>query len=628
MTMDEHEPPEASSLVELIEQMLLGTASEQQKRQLHARLLASAEDRRLYLHHLNLHSGLRRQFAFDADEEAASQLDPATGAVSRGPTRLLARWSWAAVAGAVVVAVIAGVYLLRLVEEPVIARITGLSGSLQWTGDGGRVFTDLSVGKGLPGGTVEGMAPGSWFELEFLDGSTVTISGNSMLTFSDHGQKKLHLKDGNVSGNVKPQPAGKPMLIYTRSAVLEIVGTRFEVEAGLAATMLNVSEGQVRVRRLSDDATVLVPANHRVVAAADREMSPVPVPNSVSQWKSQLHLGPDGTFGTWSPGTDTGGPKLSAVPFTTPEGKTIYTTGFGVSRGDKPPVMLQRASRLRVRGRIGSTHNVWFGVTLRHPNGEFAGRFQTIRPAAEFPSGQEFEVLLHLREFGLDPSLANVKDDLPIAPYHLVVETVWCHTLYKQAGLEIAEAEFLPPTTSGTAQPPTAAVPQRPTTDIWTAASQGNLEGVRRCLAIGADIDAAFIASGVPASGATPLHLAVLADQGEVAEFLIEKGANLGARAADEYGGTPLHWAAALGRTEMARLLIDAGADVNSEDDNGFTPLDATAYDPESQKEAKLQIARLLQEKGGKTAVEQQTRALPERGKVERRDVQPVPDSE
>jgi ankyrin repeat protein len=96
--------------------------------------------------------------------------------------------------------------------------------------------------------------------------------------------------------------------------------------------------------------------------------------------------------------------------------------------------------------------------------------------------------------------------------------------------------------------------------------------------------------------------LAVLADQSEIAEFLIEKGANLDARAKDEHGGTPLHWAAALGRIEMARRLIDAGADVNSEDDHGLTPLDATAHDPESQKEAKLEIARLLQQKGAKTA--------------------------
>ena len=160
-------------------------------------------------------------------------------------------------------------------------------------------------------------------------------------------------------------------------------------------------------------------------------------------------------------------------------------------------------------------------------------------------------------------------------------------TLYEPAGLEIAEVELQPPTTE----------PPLPIIGIWAAASHGNLEAVKRHLAAGAEIDATFIALGIPASGATPLHLAVLSDQGKIAQFLIRKRANLNAKAKDEHGGTPLHWAAAGGRIEMARRLIDAGADVNAKDNHGFTPLDATNYDRESEKKAKL-------EKGGKSARE------------------------
>lgn len=46
--------------------------------------------------------------------------------------------------------------------------------------------------------------------------------------------------------------------------------------------MLNVSEGKVRVKRLSDGSTVDVPAKHRVIAAADREMLPAPAPDAAS----------------------------------------------------------------------------------------------------------------------------------------------------------------------------------------------------------------------------------------------------------------------------------------------------------------------------------------------------------
>ncbi len=448
--MDERKPAETTPLVELIELVLQAEASDRQKRELDARLSANAEDRKAYLHHLNLHSALGRQFAFDVEEETPARVNSASGgqasdAAPQGSTARLAGWSWAVV-GATVVVLIALLYFQRPSAERPIAKITGLSGSLQWTGDGGRVFHNLSVAAELPGGTIEGMTPGSWFELEFNDGSTVTISGNSTLTFSDHGQKKLHLKEGIVSGNVKPQPPGKPMLIYTRSAMLEVVGTQFEVEAGLSATMVNVSVGKVRVKRLSDGSTVDVPAKYRMIAAADHDMLAVPVPDSVSRWKSQLHLGPDGVQGKWSPGTDSRDAKLGAIPYTTPEGKTIYTAAFGVSRGDKPPVTLQSDSRIRVRGHITSPHNVYFGITVRHPKGEFAGRFQIVRPAVEFPGGQDFEIVLHLRDFRLDPSLIEMKNKLPSDPFDLVVESMWCHTLGQQAGLEVTEVELVPPT--------------------------------------------------------------------------------------------------------------------------------------------------------------------------------------
>jgi hypothetical protein len=88
---------------------------------------------------------------------------------------------------------------------------------------------------------------------------------------------------------------------------------------------------------------------------------------------------------------------------------------------------------------------VYFGVTVRHATGEFAGRFQIIRPADEFPSVEDFDMTLHLREFQLDPSLDQVKDELPSVPFGLVVESVWCHTLDKRAGLELIEVELIPP---------------------------------------------------------------------------------------------------------------------------------------------------------------------------------------
>ena len=427
----------------VIARHLDGGASPDEVVELSSQIETDAETRKLYLQMARIHATLA---ADDLPEPSVEDEIPcqACGDLPGAGGRSWRRLAMSGIAVAVLIALAASFLLTRPSAEPAIAKITGLSGSLQWTGDGGRVFHDLSVGTELQGGTIEGMAPGSWFELEFNDGSTVTISGNSTLTFSDHGQKKLHLKAGGVSGDVKPQPAGKPMLIHTRSARLEVLGTQFDIDAGLLATTLNVSEGTVRVKRLSDGSTVDVPARHRVIAAADRKLLPVPVPDSINRWASQLHLGPGDTQGDWSPKTDTQDARLRAIPYTSAEGNTVYTAAFGPSHGDKPLVIVQPDSRLRVRGRVASAHKVYFGVTVRGAGGQFAGRFQTIRPAAEFRGGRDFEVILKFRDFQLDPSLGKMKGRLASSPFGLDVEAFWCHSLDKQAGLELTEVELIP----------------------------------------------------------------------------------------------------------------------------------------------------------------------------------------
>ncbi len=58
----------------------------------------------------------------------------------------------------------------------------------------------------------------------------------------------------------------------------------------------------------------------------------------------------------------------------------------------------------------------------------------------------------------------------------------------------------------------------------------------------------------------TPLHYAVVSDQAQMLEFLLEHGADVNAR--DKYGLTPLHKAAALGRPAIVAILLAAGADM------------------------------------------------------------------
>ena len=77
--------------------------------------------------------------------------------------------------------------------------------------------------------------------------------------------------------------------------------------------------------------------------------------------------------------------------------------------------------------------------------------------------------------------------------------------------------------------------------------------------------------------GASALHVAAIVGQYEVAELLIQKGADVNFRGND--GGTALHAAAFLGQYEIAELLIQKGADVNARNNDGTTAMNALKTD-------------------------------------------------
>ena len=73
--------------------------------------------------------------------------------------------------------------------------------------------------------------------------------------------------------------------------------------------------------------------------------------------------------------------------------------------------------------------------------------------------------------------------------------------------------------------------------------------------------------------GETPLMLAAINNQIDLAKVLIARGADV-----NHPGWTPLHYAASRGHREMMRLLLDNEAYIDSEAANGTTPLMLAAY--------------------------------------------------
>ena len=81
--------------------------------------------------------------------------------------------------------------------------------------------------------------------------------------------------------------------------------------------------------------------------------------------------------------------------------------------------------------------------------------------------------------------------------------------------------------------------------------------------------------------GYTPLHRASYNGHVDTIILLLDKGANLHARASN--GWQPIHSACRWCHVQAAALLIDAGADINARTDAGIAPIHLAAEQPNRQ---------------------------------------------
>jgi ankyrin repeat protein len=118
-----------------------------------------------------------------------------------------------------------------------------------------------------------------------------------------------------------------------------------------------------------------------------------------------------------------------------------------------------------------------------------------------------------------------------------------------------------------------------PTVSIWQAAITGNSAAMKQHIAAGTDLN-----KSEDFGGSTPLMLAAVFGQHEIAEILIDAGADLERR--NYSGGTALHQACFFCQPKIVELLLQSGADPNKKNNRNLTPLDSVTIELNAELEA------------------------------------------
>lgn len=166
---------------------------------------------------------------------------------------------------------IAGVALTLLVKQrhdDRIAHLEATTGQVRVISQQ-RAEEPAGTNKIRPGDRLETSAE-STAAIRYLDGTTVLIQANSSIAFPPHelgrDQKQISLEHGRLAADVAPQPSGSPMLFTSPDAQAEVLGTKLTLTVHDHETLLNVTEGRVRLTRATDQKSVVVAAGEIGVA--------------------------------------------------------------------------------------------------------------------------------------------------------------------------------------------------------------------------------------------------------------------------------------------------------------------------------------------------------------------------
>lgn len=125
----------------------------------------------------------------------------------------------------------------------------------------------------------------------------------------------------------------------------------------------------------------------------------------------------------------------------------------------------------------------------------------------------------------------------------------------------------------------TESTTKAPEVDIHTAVVTNNLDAVKQHIAAGTNIN-----EKDPFGGSSPLISATVFGKPEIAQYLIDAGADINFQNND--GSTALHTAAFFCHPDMVKMLLDKGADKAIKNKYGATAYESVVIPFEQAKDA------------------------------------------
>ena len=437
--MSRHSP---DALDELLNALADGLLSAEDETRLAEILRRDAGARLRYRQFMALQASLMWDYA--AAAVAPLELEPRPAVPGRW------RWSggWAAAAAIALAAVLAVLWMSHRTTGPAkaIVELAAVNGSVSWNDDSGVQRVGLAKGAKLAEGTLLIESEAGSAQLRFRDGTQIMLSGEAELAFSEAGQKRLTLRRGTFTAEVRPQPVGHPLLIHTSTAELEVVGTSFSLAADPRQTALNVETGQVRMRRLADGRSVEVSARHAAVAFLDArsELRPAQSEFPSGSWsQSFVAPPPPNSRGEWRAADGVLAGRLHAVPYVAARGGTgVPIIHYGVSARVEPQepgglvTVAKGGAVFRARYRLARPTMVKLFLSCQR-GGTFAGNFEGPLP----PSAPDAD--------GWITAELPVSQLRPIMPEHpeiagTQVRLVLLNSIETDASLEVAELAIRP----------------------------------------------------------------------------------------------------------------------------------------------------------------------------------------